>query len=125
MKQVAKGGERFYAFGAVVRFDRALTAAEQRRTGLIATQWIFRAHLAPGRALPDPLFGGTGLGRVGARGKHCYLAEVATVRAWHAVRLGGAWRVALHDGRTVLRTAPRVVAAKVGVPEQLRQAGCV
>jgi hypothetical protein len=99
-----------YSFGAVVRFDRALTRSEQRRFGLIATPWASRARLRTGARLPDALHGGTSLGHIGAKAKHCYLGEVATLRAVHKVRNGGAWRLALHDGHRVLRVAPRTVA---------------
>src|SRR5918911_1478110 len=94
-KRIAHALKDYVSLGAVVRFDRALTASEQRRFGLIATRWPFRHRLDPGAVLPDRLFGGTSLGRIGATARHCYLAEVATLRAWHTAKPGIALRVAL------------------------------
>jgi hypothetical protein len=122
-----KGGAAYYSLGAVVRLDRSLTVAERRHFGLIASTWATRRNLDPGAKLPDALFGGTGLGRIGRPAAHCYLAEVAQLNAHRSVRPGRSWRIALHDGHTVLRTAPRVTLASAtgeSQAKQLKAAGC-
>jgi hypothetical protein len=122
-----KSGQTYYSLSAVVKLDRTLTAADRRRLGLIASTWATRANLDPGTTLPDALFGGTSLGRVGRPAAHCYIAEVAQLHAHRTVKPGLSWRIALHDGHTVLRTAPRVTIAKSSTAtesQQLKRAGC-
>jgi hypothetical protein len=122
-----KSGDAYYSLSAVVRLSRALTASERAHFGLIASTWATRTHLAPGARLPDALFGGTSLGRVGRPSAHCYLAEVAQLAAHKTVKPGQSWRLALHNGHTVLRTAPRVILSKSTTAteaQQLSQAGC-
>jgi hypothetical protein len=122
-----KSGQPYYSLSAVVRLDRTLTATDRRRLGLIASTWATRANLDPGTTLPDALFGGTSLGRVGRPAAHCYIAEVAQLHAHKTVKPGLSWRIALHDGHTVLRTAPRVTIAKSTTAtesQQLKRAGC-
>jgi hypothetical protein len=122
-----KSGQPYYSLSAVVKLDRSLTAADRRGLGLIASTWATRARLDPGTTLPDALFGGTSLGRVGRPAGHCYIAEIAHLHAHKTVKPGLSWRIALHDGHTVLRTAPRVTIAKsttVTEARQLKSAGC-
>jgi hypothetical protein len=123
--RIDRGSQDYYAIGAVVRFDRDLTSSEQQRYGLITTQWTFRDHLNVGRRVPDALFGGISLGRIGTKGRHCYVAEVATFRAWHTVKPGGSWRLALHDGHTVLRDAPRTILLKATNGTERQQAAAL
>jgi hypothetical protein len=122
-----ESGRPYYSLSAVVRLDRSLTAADRRGLGLIASRWATRAGLDPGTTLPDALFGGTSLGRVGRQAAHCYIAEIAQLHAHRTVKPGQSWRIALHDGHTVLRTAPRVTIAKSTTAteaQQLENAGC-
>jgi hypothetical protein len=122
-----KSGEPYYSLSAVVKLNRALTTADRRRLGLLAGTWATRANIDSGTTLPDALFGGTSLGRVGRRSAHCYIAEVAQLHAHRTVKPGLSWRIALHDGQTVLRTAPRVTLEKSTTAtesQQLKRAGC-
>jgi hypothetical protein len=117
-----EGAEMYYSLGATVRFDRAITPAEQRSFGLITTSWTWRARLAPGTKLPQRLYGGTGVGRVGKAGRHCYRAELAGFRQLRSVTDGGSWIVALHDTDKILRASPRT-KLKIG-PASDSAAGC-
>jgi hypothetical protein len=122
-----ESGQPYYSLSAVVKLDRSLTAADRRGLGLIASTWATRARLDPGRTLPDALLGGTILGRAGRPAAHCYIAEIAQLHAHRTVKPGQSWRIALHDGHTVLRTAPRVTIAKSTTAteaQQLESAGC-
>lgn len=117
-------GRPYYSLSAVVRLSGALPI-NHNNLGLVATTWATRSHIDVGTRLPDALFAGSGLGRVGTAGRHCYRAEIAQLTAHHTVKAGLSWRVALHDGRRVLRTAPRVrLSTKVSESQQLEQLGC-
>jgi len=129
VRVVPKTGTPYYSLSAVVRLDRSLTEADRRGggLGLIGSFWATRDHLDQGTKLPDELFGGTTLGRVGRVSAHCYRAEVAQLNPHTNVRPGRSWRIALHDGHTVLRLAPRTTLVKrtsATVAEQIRAAGC-
>jgi hypothetical protein len=87
-----------------VRLRQALTDRQRRTYGLLAGP-LLRA----GQAVPDELFGGTTLGRIGDKGRHCYAAEVAQLRRHASVHNRAGWRVAFHDGHRVaaqVRSAP-------------------
>jgi hypothetical protein len=86
----------FVSLGAVVRLRHALTERQRRTFGLIAG-----TRLRAGQSVPDELFGGTTLGRLGTKGRHCYAAEVAQLRRHASVHTGDIWRVAFTDGRRV------------------------
>jgi hypothetical protein len=124
-----KSGASYYSLSAVVKLSRSLTQADRTGggLGLIASLWATRDHLDPGTELPDELFAGSSLGRVGRTSSHCYRAEVAQLSPHHAVRPGRSWRVALHDGHHVLRLAPRTTLAKstkAAEARQLSSLGC-
>jgi hypothetical protein len=124
---VQKNGNAYYSFSAVVRFDRALTSSERSRYGLISGTWATRTNYAAGTKLPDALFGGTTLGRVGRKSAHCYFAEIAQLHSRRTFKPAQSWVVALHDGHSVLRTAPRVTVNKYQTAtedRQIRDAGC-
>lgn len=116
-----KSGDPYYSLGAVVKLDRSLTADERRRLGLVASPGATRANLDLGTTLPDELFGGTSLGRVGRPAAHCYIAEIAQLHAHKTIKPRLSWRIALHNGQTVLRTAPRVTIAKSAIATEARQ----
>jgi hypothetical protein len=86
----------FVSLGAVVRLRSALTEHQRRTYGLLAGPL-----LRPGQPVPDELFGGTTLGRIGANGRHCYAAEVAQLRRHAVVHSGAVWRVGFTDGHRV------------------------
>jgi hypothetical protein len=86
----------FVSLGAVVRLRHALTERQRRGFGLIAG-----TRLRAGQSVPDELFGGTTLGRLGTKGRHCYAAEVAQLRRHASVHTGDVWRVAFTDGQHV------------------------
>jgi hypothetical protein len=120
----------YYSLGAVVRLDRALTRREKDRQayGLIAGPAAERGRLEPGDALPDALFGGTGLGTIGKPSRHCYRAEVAQLRARRTVVPGARWRLALHDGARVLGAGRDVVLRRQTSATELaaaRALGCL
>lgn len=102
----------FVSFGAVVRLDRDVTTRERSHIGLVTAPWNHRGQVASGAALPDNLFGGTSLGRIGSPGRHCYVAEVAQVTSHTGVRFGSTWRLAIHDGRHVLGSGLRLHARR-------------
>jgi hypothetical protein len=86
----------FISLGAVVRLRHAITEHQRRSFGLIAG-----TRLRAGQQVPDELFGGTTLGRLGPKGRHCYAAEVAQLRRHASVHTGDVWRVAFTDGHHV------------------------
>lgn len=97
-KRISTPKGAFVAFGAVVKLDRALTGPTRSRWGLITAPWSVRKQVADAAHLPDNLFGGTSLGRIGSPSRHCYVAEVAQVTNHTSVRFGSTWRLAVHDG---------------------------
>jgi hypothetical protein len=126
---VPKKGSPYFSLSAVVKLNRSLTSADRQGGGfgLIGSLWATRRNLDRGTQLPDELFGGTSLGRVGRAGAHCYRAEVAQLNAHRTVRPGRPWRIALHDGQTVLRLAPRTILVKntsATEAKQIRKLGC-
>jgi hypothetical protein len=86
----------FASLGAVVRLRHELTEHQRRSFGLIAG-----TRLRAGQSVPDELFGGTTLGRLGTKGRNCYAAEVAQLRRHASVHSGDVWRVAFADGTHV------------------------
>jgi hypothetical protein len=86
----------FASLGAVVRLRHKLTEHQRRTFGLIAG-----TRLRAGQSVPDELFGGTTLGRLGTKGSNCYAAEVAQLRRHAGVHSGDVWRVAFADGQRV------------------------
>jgi hypothetical protein len=93
---IADRKSHFVSLGAVVRLRHALTERQRRSFGLIAG-----TRLRVGQSVPDELFGGTTLGRLGTKGRNCYAAEVAQLRRHASVHAGDVWRVAFADGRHV------------------------
>jgi hypothetical protein len=87
---------RYVSFGAVVRLRHKLTEHQRRTFGLIAG-----TRLRAGQPVPDELFGGTTLGRLGTKGRNCYAAEVAQLRRHTSVHAGDVWRVAFADSKNV------------------------
>lgn len=112
---------------AVVRLDRAPAPAQRRGLGLLAAGGPAPRQVANGAALPDALFGGTSLGRIGVAGRHCYVAEVAQLRAHRSVTLGTPWRLVLHDGRRVTGSGLQVtLRAQVAAEDAAaRRLGCL
>ena len=86
----------YASLGAVVRLERQLTDRQRRVYGLVAGP-ILRA----GQTVPDALFGGMTLGRIGDKDRHCYATEVAQLRRHETVRDGARWRLGFTDGHTV------------------------
>ena len=84
------------SLGAVVRLERQLTDRRRRVYGLVAGP-----TLRAGQAVPDALFGGTSLGRIGDKDRHCYATEVAQLRRHATVHDGARWRIGFMDGHTV------------------------
>ena len=111
-KRITTAQGSFVSFGAVVRLDRALPAKGRSQLGLITAPRSDRKQIANGAALPDNLFGGTSLGRIGAAARHCYVAEVAQVRNHTNIRFGSTWHLAVHDGRHALGGSLRLHVAK-------------
>jgi hypothetical protein len=89
---------RFVSIGATVHLDRRFAGtAEQHRYTVVAAP-----HLVRGQALPDRLFGGTVLGRYGARGGAWYFGEAVQLHQRRSVRAGDRWQVALaRDDRLI------------------------
>jgi hypothetical protein len=86
----------FVSLGGVVRLRHKLTDHQRRTFALIAG-----TRLRSGQAVPDELFGGTTLGRIGSVGRNCYAAEVSQLRRHASVHSGAVWRVAFTDGTRV------------------------
>jgi len=93
---IVDGKGHFASIGAVVRLRHELTDHQRRTFGLIAG-----TRLRAGQSVPDQLFGGTTLGRLGTKGRNCYAAEVAQLRRHASVRSGDVWRLAFADGTHV------------------------
>ena len=104
---VADRNGHFASLGAVVRLRHALTERQRRTYGLLSGP-LLRA----GQAVPDELFGGTTLGRIGIKGRHCYAAEVAQLRRHAAVHSGDVWRVGFTDGHRVAAQVVRVTLVR-------------
>jgi hypothetical protein len=94
---IADGKGHFVSFGAVVRLRHKLSDHQRRTFALVAG-----TRLRSGQAVPDELFGGTTLGRVGTAGRNCYAGEVAQLRRHASVHSGDVWRVAFTDGTRVV-----------------------
>ena len=97
------------SLAAVVRLERQLTDRQRRVYGLVAGP-VLRA----GQAVPDELFGGTSLGRIGDKDRHCYAAEVAQLRRHTTVRDGARWRIGFTDGSTVSAQVRTVTLHRAG-----------
>jgi hypothetical protein len=121
-KRITTPQGTFVSFGAVVRLDRGVTTRERSHIGLITAPWNHREQVADGAALPDNLFGGTSLGRIGSPGRHCYVAEVAEVRNHTKIRYGSTWRLAVHDGKEALGTGLRLHARDASSTTEREQA---
>jgi hypothetical protein len=92
------GNGRFVSLGATVRLDRPFAnATEQHRYALVAAP-----RLRAGERLPDALFGGSVLGRLGRRPGAWYTGEVAQLALHRAVRSGARWQVALARGNRIV-----------------------
>ena len=84
--------------GVHVRLDRQFASrAEQGRYAVVAAP-----HLKTGQKLPQRLFGGTSLGRIGGASAPWYAAEALQLRKRAGVADGARWQVALvRSGRVV------------------------
>jgi hypothetical protein len=106
---------------------KRITTRERSHIALITAPWDHREQVADGAALPDNLFGGTSLGRIGTASRHCYVAEVAQVRNHTKIRFGSIWRLAVHDGKQALGKGLRLHARRADSTTQRAQAealGC-
>jgi hypothetical protein len=123
---IERGGARFASFAAVVKLNRALTRAEQRRGrySLVVAPGLRRSQ-----ELPDELFGGGSLGRIGNRG-HCYSAEPSQLASRPAPRPRARWRLGIAANERVLGQVKRVTLGSVRPPpswplEAARRLGCM
>jgi hypothetical protein len=108
------------SLAAVVRLKRQLTDRQRRVYGLVAGP-----ALRAGQAVPDALFGGTSLGRIGDKDRHCYAAEVAQLRRHTTVRNGAQWRIGFMDGHTVSAQVRTVTLHRAGdLRAAARSQGC-
>jgi hypothetical protein len=126
-KRISTPKGAFVAFGAVVKLDRELTGPTRSRFGLITAPWSVRKQIADGVHLPDNLFGGTSLGRIGKASRHCYVAEVAQVTNHTSVRFGSTWKVAVHDGNHAIGSGLRLRVGKASETNEgdaARALGC-
>ena len=121
-KRVTTPQGAFVSFGAVVRLSRGITTRERSHLALITAPWSHREQVAGGATLPDNLFGGTSLGRIGSPERHCYVAEVAQVQNHTSVRAGSTWRLAVHDGRHALGSGLRLHERRAGATDERAQA---
>lgn len=103
-----------------MRLERQLTDRQRRVYGLLAGP-----TLRAGQAVPDELFGGTALGRIGDKDRHCYATEVAQLRRHATVRDGARWRIGFTDGRTVSARVRAVTLHRDGdLRAAARSQGC-
>ena len=110
----------YASLAAVVRLERQITDRQRRVYGLVAGP-VLRA----GQAVPDALFGGTSLGRIGDKDRHCYAAEVAQLRRHPTVRDGAQWRIGFMDGHTVSAQVRTVTLHRSGgLRAAARSQGC-
>ena len=126
-KRITTPQGAFVSFGAVVRLSRGITTRERSHIGLITAPWSHREQVANGAALPDNLFGGTSLGRIGRAQRHCYVAEVAQVQNHTKIRYGSIWRLAVHNGNQALGNGLRLHARRADSTDERKQAealGC-
>jgi len=92
-------GARYVSLQVVLRLDRS--HAPSRRTTVAAPT------LRAGQQLPDALFGGRTLRRIGRATRHCFVGEVAQLR--RRTEIGSAsWRLGLIDDQQVLAPVKRV-----------------
>ncbi len=114
---------------------RATLAAALGMTALVAVAPGARAgaggapegapRCAPARAVPDALFGGTSLGRIGDKDRHCYATEVAQLRRHATVHDGARWRIGFMDGHTVSAQVRTVTLHRGGdLRAAARSQGC-
>jgi hypothetical protein len=111
----------FVSLGGVVRLRHKLTDHQRRTFALVAG-----ARLRTGQAVPDELFGGTSLGRIGSAGRNCYAAEVGQLRRHAGVHSGAIWRVGFTDGTRVVGTvrAARLVRGASSDRAAAQRLGC-